>query len=143
MLFRSISILAKDIGIEPSNYQNPIVPQFQDIYTTIDKSYFRDFAVFFGITEIQTDEGLFFEKNQKKRYINFMKTTQGIYYQDKSKYQNGESMCEVQIRMSDDIHIKKRTYRKMSDVFSITGGYMQLISTIFSIITFLTNKIDQ
>jgi hypothetical protein len=44
--------------------------------------------------------------------------------------------------MGDDIRIQKRTYRKMSDVFAITGGYMQLISTIFSIITFLTNKID-
>jgi hypothetical protein len=30
----------------------------------------------------------------------------------------------------------------MSEVFAITGGYMQLISTIFSIITFLSNKID-
>ena len=138
-----ISVLAKDIGLEPSNYVNPIVPQFQDIYVTIDKNFFRDFVVFYGITEIQTDEGLFFEDVHKKRYINFMKTTQGIYYQDELKYNNGESMCEIQIRMGDDIRIQKRTYRKMSEVFAITGGYMQLISTIFSIITFITNKIDQ
>ena len=50
-------------------------------------------------------------------------------------------MCEVQLRMSDDIRIQKRSYRKMSEVFSITGGYMQLLSTVFSIITFLINKI--
>jgi len=137
-----ISILAKDIGLEPANYTHPIVPQFQDIYSTIDKSYFRDFVVFYGITEIQTDEGLFYEQIHKDRYINLMKTTQGIYYQELSNYYNGESICEVQIRMSDDIRIQKRTYRKMSEVFAITGGYMQLISTIFSIITFLSNKID-
>ena len=138
-----ISILVKDIGLEPSNYINPIIPQFQDIYVSIDKSYFRDFVLFFGITEIQTDGGLFFEKLHKKRYINFMKSTQGLYYQDELKYYNGNSICEVQFRMSDEIRIQKRTYRKMSEVFAITGGYMQLISTIFSIITFLTNKIDQ
>ena len=137
-----ISILVKDIGLDPSNYLNPIVPQFQDIYVTIDKSYFRDFVIFFGITEIQTDEGLFFENFQKERYINYMKTTQGIYYQDEKNYNNGDSMCEVQFRMSDDIRIQKRTYRKMSEAFAITGGYMQLISTIFSILTFLTNKIE-
>ena len=137
-----VSILAKDIGLEPSNYTHPVVPQFQDIYSTIDKSYFRDFVVFYGITEIQTDEGLFYEQIHKDRYINLMKTTQGIYYQELKNYYEGESMCEVQIRMSDDIRIQKRTYRKMSEVFAITGGYMQLISTIFSIITFLSNKID-
>ena len=136
------SILAKDIGLEPSNFSYPIVPQFQDIYVTIDKSYFRDFAIFYGITEIQTDIGLFYQKFKKERYMNYIKTTQGIYYQDEEKFYNGKSMCEIQIRMSDDIRVQKRTYRKMSDVFAIAGGYMQLISTIFSIITFLTNKID-
>ena len=137
-----VSILAKDIGLEPANYSYPVVPQFQDIYSTIDKSYFRDFVVFYGITEIQTDKGLFYEQIHKDRYINLMKTTQGLYYQESNNYYNGESMCEIQIRMSDDIRIQKRTYRKMSEVFAITGGYMQLISTIFSIITFLSNKID-
>ena len=137
-----ISILAKDIGLEPSNYTHPVVPQFQDIYVTIDKSFFRDFVVFYGITEIQTDQGLFHETLHKDRYINLMKTTQGIYYQKEENYNNGYPICEVQIRMADDIRIQKRTYRKMTDVFSITGGYMTLISTLFSIITFLTNKID-
>ena len=137
-----ISVLVKDIGLEPSNYSYPVVPQFQDLYVSIDKSYFRDFTLYFGITEIQTDVGLFYEKILKKRYMNFMKTAQGLYYRDKENYYNGDSMCEVKLRMGDDIRIQKRTYRKMSEVFVITGGYMQLISTIFSIITFLTNKID-
>ena len=137
-----ISILAKDIGLEPSNYTNPIVPLFQDIYVTIDKSYFRDFVIFYGIIEIQTDDGLFFENFHKKRYMNFIKTTQGIYYKDYNNNSNEEDICEVQLRMSDDIHIQKRAYRKMYEVFAITGGYMQLISTIFSVITFLTNKIE-
>jgi hypothetical protein len=136
------SILAKDIGLEPTNYSYPVIPQFQDIYVSMDKSYFRDLAVFFGITEIQTDVGLFYEKIKKERYLNYIKSTQGFYYQDEKNYYNGSSMCEIQIRMNDDIRIQKRTYRKMSDAFAITGGYMQLISTIFSIIIFLANKID-
>ena len=136
-----ISLLVKDIGLEPMNYSYPIIPLVQDLYVSIDKSYFRDFAIFFRISEIQTDEGLFYEKLHKKRYLNYQKTTQGIYNRDKNNFYNGESMCEVQLRMSDDIRIQKRSYRKMSEVFSITGGYMQLLSTVFSIITFLINKI--
>ena len=137
-----ISILAKDIGLEPSNYSQPYIPTFQDLYVTIDKSYFTEFRLFFGITEIQTDEGLFSEKIRKERYINFVKTTQGIYYQDEDSFYKGNPICEVQIRMDDDIRIQKRTYMKMSEVLAITGGYMQLISTIFSIITFFINKLN-
>ena len=136
-----ISILAKDIGLEPSNYSRPYIPTFQDLYVTIDKSYFTEFCLFFGITEIQTDEGLFSEKIRKERYMNFVKTTQGIYYQDEDSFYKGNPICEVQIRMGDDIRIQKRTYMKMSEVLAITGGYMQLISTIFSIITFFINKL--
>ena len=74
--------------------------------------------------------------------MNFVKTTQGIYYQDGKNYRS--PICEVQIRMGDgdDIRIQKRTYIKMNEVFAIIGCYMQLISTIFSVATFFINKIS-
>ena len=37
------SFLAKDIGLDPSNYSDPIIPTLQDLHTTIDKNFFRDF----------------------------------------------------------------------------------------------------
>ena len=52
-----------------------------------------------------------------------------------------KSMCDVEFRISDDIRVQKRTYMKMNEVFAITGGYMQLISTIFTILTFLTKTL--
>ena len=137
-----ISILAKDIGLEPSNYSRPYVPTFQDLYTSLDNKFYTEFCIFFGITEIQTDIGLFSEKIHKERYMNYVKTTQGIYYRDINNYYKVEPICEIQIRMGDDIRIQKRTYMKMSEVFAITGGYMQLISTIFSVITFFVNRIN-
>ena len=135
-----ISLLAKDIGLEPSNFTYPIIPTFQDLYVTIDKRYYTEFCIFFGITEIQTDVGLISDKIHKQRYINFVKTTHGIFFPEENNYENN-SICEVQIRLGDDIRVQKRTYTKMSEVFAITGGYMQLISTIFSFITFMVNRI--
>ena len=142
-----ISILAKDIGLEPSNYTHPYIPTFQDLYVTIDKKFYTEFCIFFGITEIHTDVGLLSENIHKQRFMNFMKTTQGIYYKDDENVREGKDdennpICEVQIRMGDDIRIQKRTYMKMSEVFATVGGYMQLISTLFSFITFLINKIN-
>ena len=51
-------------------------------------------------------------------------------------------MCNIQIRLGDDIRVQKRNYKKLIEVFSTTGGYMQLISTVFTIITILTNKFE-
>jgi hypothetical protein len=72
--------------------------------------------------------------------LNFIKTSQGIYNQNEESFYN-KSMCDVEFRISDDIRVQKRTYMKMNEVFVITGGYMQLISTIFTILTFLTKTI--
>jgi hypothetical protein len=135
------SLVAKDIGLDPANYSDPIIPTLQDLHTTIDKNFFRDFVLYFGLTEVQTDVGLLSESIHKERYINFIKTTQAFYYRDDEHYYNGETMCEIQIKIGEDIRVHKRTFRKMTEVFAITGGYMQLISTIFKIITLLSNKL--
>ena len=136
------SFLAKDIGLNPSNYANPIVPTFQDFFTTIDKSFFRDYILYFGITEIQTDEGLFYEKMKTQKVLQIRKEAKAFYFRDDSHYYNGDTMCDILFRLGDDIRIHKRSYNKISEVFATTGGYMQLISTIFTIITFLTNKLE-
>ena len=136
------SFLAKDIGLNPSNYSNPIVPTFQDFFTTIDKSFFRDYILYFGITEIQTDEGLFYKKMRTQKVLQIRKEAKAFYFRDDSHYYNGDTMCAIQFRLGDDIRIHKRSYNKISEVFATTGGYMQLISTIFTIVTFLTNKLE-
>ena len=67
------SILAKDIGLNPFNYSFPTVSIFQDLYTTIDKSLLKEFIVYFGITEIDIDIGLFSNKIKKEIIlINFI-----------------------------------------------------------------------
>ena len=135
------SLVAKDIGLDPANYSDPIIPTLQDLHTTIDKNFFRDFNIYFGLTEVQTDVGLLNERIHKERYMNFIKSTQAFYYRDDEHYYNGETICEIQIKISEDIRVHKRTFSKMTEVFAITGGYMQLISTIFKIISLLSNKL--
>jgi len=135
------SLVAKDIGLDPANYSDPIIPTLQDLHTTIDKNFFRDFILYFGITEVQTDAGLFSERIHKERYMNFIKTAQAFYYRDDEHYYNGETMCEIQIKIGEDIRVHKRSFMKMTEVFAVTGGYMQLISTIFKIISLLSNKL--
>ena len=135
------SILTKDIGLNPSNYSFPVLSTLQDLYTTIDKNIYRDYILYFGITEIQTDIGLLFENIEIKRYINFRKETQSFYFRDDKDYYGGKATCSVAFRLDDLIKVQKRTYTKLKEVFASTGGYMQLISTICTLLSLLPNKL--
>ena len=73
------SIITKDIGLNPSTYNFPIIPTLQDLYTTIDKKMFRDYILYYGITEIQTDIGIFSKNIKIKKYLQFRKETSTFF----------------------------------------------------------------
>ena len=135
------SILTKDIGLNHSNYSFPVLSTLQDLYTTIDKQIHRDYLLYYGITEIRTDTGLLFEEIETKRYLDFRKSVESFYFREESEYYGGKASCSVAFRLDDLIKIQRRTYTKIKEVLSATGGYMQLISTIFSLISILSKKL--
>lgn len=133
------SLFLKDIGLNPENYNNPILPTVQNIYTPLDKGIFREVNLYLGITEIQTDTGLFYENLNKKKYLKFVDEKQYFYIRDEEEFDQAKQICSVYIRIDDNIHIQKKTYKKLPEVFSLIGGYMQMLSTAFSLISILTN----
>ena len=134
------SFLLKDIGLTPQNYTSPVIPTIKDIYTTISKQFFRDLIIYYEITEIKTDRGFFGKNIHKERHLRFDKKVESFFLRSEDKYYNGESIMNVQIRLSDNIHVQNREYKKMQSVFSTTGGYMQMINTIFTLLVILPNK---
>ena len=137
-----ISILFMDIGLNPSNFSFPVIHTLQDLYTTVDKQIFRDFILNFQINEIQTDAGLFGEKIYKEKYLQFSSNEQSFYFRSEEEYNSGKQICAIQIRLSDLIHIQRRSYKKLQENFSIIGGYMQIVSTVFSLVSLVINKLN-
>lgn len=135
------SVLTKDIGLNPSNYSFPVVSTLKDLYTTLDKQIHRDYLLYFGITEIKTDTGLFFENIETQKYIEFRREAQTFSFREEKDYYGGKASCSVSFRLDDIIRIQLRTYTKLKEVLSSTGGYMQLISTIFTIISLISKQI--
>ena len=135
------SILTKDIGLNPSNYSFPVISTLNDLYTTIDKQMHRDYLIYYGITEIRTDTGLLFEDIEKKRYLDFRRVVETFSFREEQEFYGGKASCSIAFRLDDIIKIQSRTYHKIKEVLSSTGGYMQLISTIFSLISLLSNKL--
>ena len=136
-----LSLLIKDIGLNPDNYSYPITPTIQDLYTTIDKKIFRDFILYYGLTEIQSDTGIFGEDIKTQQFLRYRKHFESFYFIDKEPYITGKEICVLQIRLDDSIEVQRRTYTKLSEIFSKIGGYMQLISTVFSILAIIANTI--
>ena len=136
-----ISLIIKDIGLNPTNFTSPILPTIQNLFTTIDKKFFREFILYFGVTEIQTDKGFFNEMLDTQKFLRYRSDQQTITLRDESELEKGNEIGIIQIRLDDNITVQKRTYMKLPEVFSKIGGYMQIISTIFSIISIVINKI--
>ena len=134
------SIIIKDIGLNPSNYTYPIIPTLQDLYTTIDKRIYKNYILNMGITEIYTDEGLFTENLEIKKYLQFRKELQTFTFRDEEEYYNGKSVIIVQMKLEDNIIVQTRTYTKIPEIFSSIGGYMQLMNTAFFLLSLLANK---
>ena len=85
----------------------------------------------FGITEIDTDVGLFNEKIRKKKYLNYKNFFHNFYFTEEKNYLNGNEICAIQLRLDDTITIQTRTYIKFGEICSRIGGYMNLMHTIF------------
>ena len=133
------SILSKDIRLNPNNYSFPVIPTLQELYTTIDKTIHRDLILYYGITEIKTDIGLFFENIKITKYLQFRKESKSFYFRNESEY--GEDICTIDFRLDNLIYNQKRAYTKIYESLSLIGGYMQLIYTIFTLLSMLTNRL--
>ena len=134
------SILLKDIGLNPSNYSFPILPTLQDIYTTISKQIYRDLMLYYEITEIKTDTGIFLENINSERLLKFDKKIETFYLRPEENYYDGDSIIGIQIRLSDNIHVQNREYKKMQNVFATAGGYMQMLNVFFTLLSIFPNK---
>ena len=136
------SIVLKDFGLNPSNYSFPVVPTLQDLYTTIDKSLYKNYILNFGITEIHTDTGIINDNINVVKYLQFRKGFENFSFRKIEDYHKGKALILVQLRLEDTLFIQNRTYTKISEIFSRIGGYMQLMNTVFLLITTIINKID-
>ena len=136
------SIILKDVGLNPSNFSFPVLPTLQDLYTTIDKKIYKNYILNFGITEVQSDIGIINENIKVDKYLQFRKELQTFSFRDEIEYYNGKSVILVQLKLDDNILIQKRSYLKMNVILSRIGGYMQLMNTIFLLITSIINRLN-
>ena len=134
------SVLLKDIGLNPNNLSHPVLPTIQDFYTTISKDFYKDVIFNYEITDIISDEGIFYEKKKTERYLKYDRIKESFYLRNDTEYYKGKSICKIEIRLSDNIHVQRRIYKKFVSALSTTGGYMQMIYTLFMLLSLMPNQ---
>ena len=67
------SIVIKDIGLDPMDYYSPVQPSIQTLNYNIDKTIYKNFIIYYGITKIKTDIGFLLEKIKTEKYIKYIK----------------------------------------------------------------------
>ena len=98
------SIITKDIGLNPFNYFFPTIPFIQNLYTSIDKSIKKEFIIYFGITEINTDIGLFSNIYKKEIYLRYIENAQSFNFINKEEYHSGKEILTAKIKLEDNIY---------------------------------------
>ena len=46
-------------------------------------------------------------------------------------YETGEPFCNITIKLSEQVNIKRRRFTKLVEIWGNVGGYMEVILTLF------------
>ena len=134
-----ISLEFQDIELTPNNYKVPFRPRNADIYTTIGTKLFKEIHAFFQIVNIETDmDWMGFDELKDIKSEIHLKYDEMISMSnliENNIYETGESFCDVTIKLSENVRTEKRTYTKLITILGDVGGFMEVIFTIFKIIS--------
>ena len=130
------TIELENIGLSPKNHSYPAQPIIENLYTSIGSGLLREFHVLLELVQIQTDDNLIFEDFKTENYLRYYKNIPMLSIR-KNNIQNGESVCNFELKLSDKIKIQKRSYTKIYTSLSNTGGVMIFIRGLIFLVSFL------
>ena len=134
-----ITFELQDIELTPNNYEVPFRTRDANIYTTVGKKLFKEIHVFYQIVNIETDmDWIGFDELENIKSEIYLKYDEMFIMSniiENNIYENGESFCDVTIKLSENIRTEKRTYTKLITILGDVGGLMEVIFTIFKIIS--------
>ena len=134
-----ISFEFQDIELTPNNYETPIRPRDVDIYTTVGKKLFQEIHAYFQVVDIQTDMDWIgfdeFENFKSEVYLKYDEMISMRNIIETDIYETGESFCDFTIKLSESVRTQTRTYIKLITILGDVGGLMEVVFTIFRVIS--------
>ena len=134
-----ISFLMENIELTPKDYHSPVRARAEDIYSTVGNKLYKEVYTFFQIVKIETDMDFFgfdeFEKFKTETYLKYDETVIMSNIQESNIYETGEPFCDFTIKLSETVRTERRTYTKLITILGDVGGFMEVLFTLFRIIS--------
>ena len=132
-----VTLEMEDIELTPKNYHSPVRPRSKDVYTTVGKKLFQEIHAFFEVVEIQTDLDWVgfdeFENLKSEKYLKYDETFIMSNVIEDDIYETGEPICDLTIKLSENVRTQRRIYTKFVTILGDVGGFMEVIFTLFRI----------
>ena len=134
-----ISFEIENIELTPKNYESPTRPRNVDVYTTVGKKLFQEIHVYFEVVDIETDMDWFgfdeFENIKTERYLKYVEMNIMSNLIENDIYKTGEKFCDTTFKLSENVRTQRRVYTKFVTILGDTGGFMEVLFTLFRIIS--------
>jgi len=140
-----ISFQMQDIELTPQNYNSPVFQRDKDFYVKVGKKLYQEIHAFFQIVNIETETDYLgfnnFHSFKSETYIKYDSLTILSNIAEKDVYETGDSLCDVTLKLSDKVLTQRRTYTKLLEILGNIGGLMEVLFSLFRIISSFPTKI--
>ena len=140
-----VSFQLQDIEITPLNYSHPVIGRDLDIYATVGKKLFQELHVLYQIVDIETDLDLLgfsdFQNVRTEKYLKYNSLIQMTNILENDLYETGESFCNITIKLTEKVLTERRRYTKLIEVMRDVGGFMEVILSVFKIVSLFSTNI--
>ena len=140
-----ISFQMQDIELTPQNYNSPALQRDKDFYSKIGKKLFQEIHAFFQVVNIETETDFIgfnhFHSFKTETFLKYDSISILSNFAERNIYETGESFCEVSLKLSDKVLTQRRTYTKLLEILGNIGGLMEVVFSVFRIISSFPTKI--
>ena len=140
-----VSFQLQDIEITPLNFSHPVIGRDLDIYATVGKKLFQELHVLYQIVDIETDLDPLgfsdFQNVRSEKYLKYNSLIQMTNILENDLYETGESFCNITIKLSEKVLTERRRYTKLIEVMRDVGGFMEVILSVFKIVSLFSTNI--
>ena len=142
-----IELKLQDNDLNPEDYKMPVARRQVDMNSPVFKDIFQLIYSYIQIVNIETDEDItglnFFtdtiRKEQYTRYDESFIITSPLFYGDILR--TGGPIADVTLQLSAKVLTEKRQYMQLIDVLGDVGGLMEILYSLFSVVSSLVTEI--
>ena len=146
--FSLVTVKIQDLELTPENYDKPTEIRGKELSSPAFLNLYENIQAYFHIVHVETDVDFIgfelFKNIQTKTYFKYDGTfiLPSINSPETLLSVDHNAYCQISIQLTEQILTLKRTNTKLTEVLGEVGGLMEVIFSIFRILSsFLTDNL--